>query len=382
MALNDADVQKQIKHMAAFIKREANEKEDINAKAKRSSALRKNTVRRKIEQQKKIQMCNLMNQARPKVLRARDDFITDLLNEATQRLSKVAKDTTRYQVLRNGLEAYLPEEIAGGVEIYNGDHKIKISNTLESQLDLCWKSGEPCGGDDKSGCVSVCGTSSEACFQLVHISRLLTSMNPWRQGWEQPCAKTPGFAIALDLGESDCQVEAPLGKRQSNVMINGRQEGPQMLMLTGVLRAIASEPSTIALVLDLQNQILKSLKNTPILKMPLRQPMLALALEDEECRRECPAWDHLVSGMSSRGKRFLNMDYQPGFTLEELSGEGMRPDNKDAQHGSEPFGREAEKPDICSKLTSCKPSGRKRPFWPSGIGAGLAQTPDSRTWLS
>lgn len=42
-------------------------------------------------------------------------------------------------------------------------------------------------------------------------------------------------------------------------MINGRQEGPQMLMLTGVLHATASEPSTIALVLDLQNQIWKVL---------------------------------------------------------------------------------------------------------------------------
>ena len=33
-------------------------------------------------------------------------------------------------------ESYLPEEIAGGVEIYNGDYKIKVSNTPESQLDL------------------------------------------------------------------------------------------------------------------------------------------------------------------------------------------------------------------------------------------------------
>uniref|UniRef100_A0A8C6H7D2 Uncharacterized protein n=1 Tax=Mus spicilegus TaxID=10103 RepID=A0A8C6H7D2_MUSSI len=132
------------------------------------------------------QMSNLMNQARLKVLRARDDLITDLLNEAKQRLSKVVKDTTRYQVLLDGLvlqglyqlleprmivrcrkqdfplvkaavqkaipmykiatkkdvdvqidqEAYLPEEIAGGVEIYNGDRKIKVSNTLESRLDL------------------------------------------------------------------------------------------------------------------------------------------------------------------------------------------------------------------------------------------------------
>ncbi|KAM9645952.1 V-type proton ATPase subunit E 1-like [Trichechus inunguis] len=141
---------------------------------------------KQIEQQKKIQMSNLMNQARLKVLRARDDLITDLLNEAKQRLSKVVKDTTRYQVLLDGLvlqglyqlleprmivrcrkqdfllvkaavqkaipvykiatkkdvdvqidqETYLPEDIAGGVEIYNGDCKIKVSNNLESRLDL------------------------------------------------------------------------------------------------------------------------------------------------------------------------------------------------------------------------------------------------------
>ncbi|KAM8906862.1 V-type proton ATPase subunit E 1-like [Lycaon pictus] len=146
---------------------------------------------KQIEQQRKIQMSNLMNQARLKsnrcqVLRAIDDLITDLLNEAKQRLSKVVKDTTRYQVLLDELvlqglyqllepqmivhcrkqdfplvktavqkaipmykittkkdvdvqidqESYLPEEIAGGVEIYNGDHKTKVSNTLESLLDL------------------------------------------------------------------------------------------------------------------------------------------------------------------------------------------------------------------------------------------------------
>uniref|UniRef100_A0A2K6L9L7 ATPase H+ transporting V1 subunit E1 n=1 Tax=Rhinopithecus bieti TaxID=61621 RepID=A0A2K6L9L7_RHIBE len=128
---------------------------------------------KQIEQQKKIQMST-----RLKVLRARDDLITDLLNEAKQRLSKVVKGTTRYQVLLDGLvlqglyqllekqdfplvkaavqkaipmykiatkndvdvqiyqESYLPEDIAGGVEIYNGDCKIKVSNTLESRLDL------------------------------------------------------------------------------------------------------------------------------------------------------------------------------------------------------------------------------------------------------
>ncbi|XP_071076291.1 V-type proton ATPase subunit E 1 isoform X2 [Desmodus rotundus] len=202
MALSDADVQKQIKHMMAFIEQEANEKaEEIDAKAEEEFNIEKGRLvqtqrlkimeyyekkEKQIEQQKKIQMSNLMNQARLKVLRARDDLITDLLNEAKQRLGKVVKDTTRYQVLLDGLvlqgmyqlleprmvvrcrkqdfplvkaavqkaipmykiatkkdadvqidqEAYLPEETAGGVEIYNGDRKIKVSNTLESRLDL------------------------------------------------------------------------------------------------------------------------------------------------------------------------------------------------------------------------------------------------------
>uniref|UniRef100_A0A8C8TZN2 V-type proton ATPase subunit E 1 n=1 Tax=Peromyscus maniculatus bairdii TaxID=230844 RepID=A0A8C8TZN2_PERMB len=119
MALSDADVQKQIKHMMAFIEQEANEKaEEIDAKAEEEFNIEKGRLvqtqrlkimeyyekkEKQIEQQKKIQMSNLMNQARLKVLRARDDLITDLLTEAKQRLSKVVKDTTRYQVLLDGL---------------------------------------------------------------------------------------------------------------------------------------------------------------------------------------------------------------------------------------------------------------------------------------
>uniref|UniRef100_A0A2K6URY4 ATPase H+ transporting V1 subunit E1 n=1 Tax=Saimiri boliviensis boliviensis TaxID=39432 RepID=A0A2K6URY4_SAIBB len=178
MTLSDADVQKQIKHRMAFIEQEANEKaEEIDAKAEEEFNIEKGRLvqtqrlkimeyyekkEEQIEQQKKIQTL--------KVLRARDDLIADLLNEAKQRLSKVVKDTTRYQVLLDGLvlqglyqllelqckrqsqctkllpkndvdvqidqESYLPEDIAGGVEIYNGDCKIKVSNTLESWLDL------------------------------------------------------------------------------------------------------------------------------------------------------------------------------------------------------------------------------------------------------
>lgn len=202
MALSDADVQKQIKHMMAFIEQEANEKaEEIDAKAEEEFNIEKGRLvqtqrlkimeyyekkEKQIEQQKKIQMSNLMNQARLKVLKARDDMISDLLNEARQRLANVAKDPARYPALMEGLllqgfyqllepkvnircrkqdlamvqaavqknipiyknavknniearidqDHVLAPEISGGIEIFNADGKIKVSNTLDSRLDL------------------------------------------------------------------------------------------------------------------------------------------------------------------------------------------------------------------------------------------------------
>uniref|UniRef100_A0A2K5ZH59 ATPase H+ transporting V1 subunit E1 n=1 Tax=Mandrillus leucophaeus TaxID=9568 RepID=A0A2K5ZH59_MANLE len=173
MALSDADMQKQAEE-------EFNIEKGRLVQTQRLKIMEYYEKKEKqIEQQKKIQMSNPMNHARLKILRARDDLITDLLNEAKRRLSKVVKDTTRYQVLLDGLllehqmivhcrkqdfplvkaavqkaipmykiatknnvdvqidqESYLPEDIAGGVEIYNGDHKIKVSNTPKSRLDL------------------------------------------------------------------------------------------------------------------------------------------------------------------------------------------------------------------------------------------------------
>lgn len=202
MALTDADVQKQIKHMMAFIEQEANEKvEEIDAKAEEEFNIEKGRLvqtqrvkimeyyekkEKQIEQHKKIQMSNLMNQARLKVLKARDDMITDLLNEARQRLAEIALDPARYSTLLEGLllqsfyrllepkvtircrqqdvemvqaavnknipiykeavksnilvkidtERFLPSDICGGVEMYNDNGKIKVSNTLESRLEL------------------------------------------------------------------------------------------------------------------------------------------------------------------------------------------------------------------------------------------------------
>uniref|UniRef100_A0A2I3NEK4 ATPase H+ transporting V1 subunit E1 n=1 Tax=Papio anubis TaxID=9555 RepID=A0A2I3NEK4_PAPAN len=172
MALSDADVQKQIKHMMAFIEQEATEKaEEIDAKAEEEFNIEKGRLvqtqrlkimeyyekkEKQIEQQKKIQMSNLMNQARLKVLRARDDLITGLyqlleprmivrcrkqdfplVKAAVQKAIPMYKIATKNDVdVQIDQESYLPEDIAGGVEIYNGDRKIKVSNTLESRLDL------------------------------------------------------------------------------------------------------------------------------------------------------------------------------------------------------------------------------------------------------
>ncbi|KAM9808206.1 V-type proton ATPase subunit E 1a [Neosynchiropus ocellatus] len=202
MALTDADVQKQIKHMMAFIEQEASEKvEEIDARAEEEFNIEKGRLvqtqrvkiiehyekkEKQIEQLKKIKMSNLMNQARLKVLKARDDMITDLLAEARQRLAHIAQDPDRYSRLLEGLvlqgfyqllepkvivrcrkedvelvqaavnksiqvykktvksnievridqEHFLSSNICGGVEVYNENRKIKVSNSLENRMEL------------------------------------------------------------------------------------------------------------------------------------------------------------------------------------------------------------------------------------------------------
>ncbi|KAF7225251.1 V-type proton ATPase subunit E 1a [Nothobranchius furzeri] len=202
MALTDADVQKQIKHMMAFIEQEASEKvEEIDAKAEEEFNIEKGRLvqtqrvkimdyfekkEKQIDQHKKIQMSNLKNQGRLKVLKTRDDMITDLLHEARQRLAEVTKDADSYSKLLECLvlqglyqllepkvtircrqqdvemvqaavnrnipiyqeavkskitvridqDRFLPSDICGGIEAYNENGKIKVSNTLESRLEL------------------------------------------------------------------------------------------------------------------------------------------------------------------------------------------------------------------------------------------------------
>jgi V-type H+-transporting ATPase subunit E len=202
MALSDADVQKQIKHMMAFIEQEANEKaEEIDAKAEEEFNIEKGRLvqqqrikimeyyekkEKQVELQKKIQSSNMLNQARLKVLKVREDHVRAVLDEARRRLGEVTKDGSRYstilqalitqglyqimeanvtvrarkgdaQLVQNALPSaveqykretgkdvvvtldtdnFLPVDSTGGVELYALQGRIRVVNTLESRLEM------------------------------------------------------------------------------------------------------------------------------------------------------------------------------------------------------------------------------------------------------
>ncbi|XP_063696536.1 V-type proton ATPase subunit E [Culicoides brevitarsis] len=202
MALSDADVQKQIKHMMAFIEQEANEKaEEIDAKAEEEFNIEKGRLvqqqrlkimehyekkEKQVELQKKIQSSNMLNQARLKVLKVREDHVRSVLDETRRRLGEITKDPTQYAVILESLitqgllqlmetnvivrtrqqdvnivesllsksienykqqskkdcsvfvdkETYLSSDTTGGVEILSQSGRIKVVNTLESRLAL------------------------------------------------------------------------------------------------------------------------------------------------------------------------------------------------------------------------------------------------------
>uniref|UniRef100_A0A1B6DX01 V-type proton ATPase subunit E n=1 Tax=Clastoptera arizonana TaxID=38151 RepID=A0A1B6DX01_9HEMI len=202
MALSDADVQKQIKHMMAFIEQEANEKaEEIDAKAEEEFNIEKGRLvqhqrlkimeyyerkEKQVELQKKIQSSNMLNQARLRVLKIREDHVSAVLEDARKRLSEVTRNTAKYsevvkllavQGLLQLLEAnvtirarevdlpiieglissieaqykemsgkdltlkvdpenFLPNDTCGGIDLVTQRGRIKITNTLECRLDL------------------------------------------------------------------------------------------------------------------------------------------------------------------------------------------------------------------------------------------------------
>uniref|UniRef100_A0A915LJY9 V-type proton ATPase subunit E n=1 Tax=Meloidogyne javanica TaxID=6303 RepID=A0A915LJY9_MELJA len=173
MGISDNDVQKQLRHMMAFIEQEANEKaEEIDAKAEEEFNMEKRS--------------NMQNQGRLQCLKARDEHVKSVLNEARSNLSKISADRNRYPPILKGLilqglfqllekqvlircrkndaelveqllpecieelqkawgdtsqvvidnDQYLSPENAGGVELLARNGKIRVSSTLESRLDL------------------------------------------------------------------------------------------------------------------------------------------------------------------------------------------------------------------------------------------------------
>ncbi|XP_027204281.2 V-type proton ATPase subunit Vha26 [Dermatophagoides pteronyssinus] len=202
MALGEADVQKQIKHMVAFIEQEANEKaEEIEAKAEEEFNIEKGRLvqeqrlkiieffekkEKQVELKRRIYNSHLQNQSRLRVLKQREELIRNVLEEARQKLAEVTKDADLYKKVMQKLIAqsvfrlvepevviccrkqdltlieslldsvkkeyhaatkrnveikidtnrYLSHDTCGGVEMYAQGGKIKVTNTLESRLDL------------------------------------------------------------------------------------------------------------------------------------------------------------------------------------------------------------------------------------------------------
>jgi len=202
MALGDADVQKQIEHMVAFIDQEATEKvEEIHLKAEEEFNIEKGRLvqqqrvkimesydrrEKQIELNKKIQNSNLHNQSRLQVLKAKEDHIKNILDEATKDLATLTLNKNGYKTILEGLisqgivrflepkvtlrckkadedlvqaaipnaiseykktvnkdvvitidsQNYLPDDCTGGIELVAQNGKFKVVNTLESRLEL------------------------------------------------------------------------------------------------------------------------------------------------------------------------------------------------------------------------------------------------------
>lgn len=199
--MNEADVQKQIRQMVAFIDQEANEKAaEIDAKAQEEFAIEKdnlvNQQKQKIQQfylkkekqvelQRKIQHSNLQNASRIAILKAREDLIQKLKDDANDKLSQVIQNPEKYAELLSKLiaqalfrlieenvyikcreadvelvsraievaktiykdelkrdvncvlmKAHLPAHISGGIEAFTGDGKTRVVNTLEARLNM------------------------------------------------------------------------------------------------------------------------------------------------------------------------------------------------------------------------------------------------------
>ncbi|XP_063680733.1 V-type proton ATPase subunit E-like [Bolinopsis microptera] len=209
MAIPDTEVERQIQQMIQFIDHEADEKEvEILAKADEEFNIEKGRLveqeKQKIrsfyekkeknaELQKKIQLSNLQNQARLKLLKQREDHLDEVVVNTTEKLRSMTSDIGKYQNMLQGLitqglcqllepnvliqcrqkdlqlvkevldkalkrytelskldvvikvdeKTFLASDIAGGVQLSARDGKLLVTNTLEARLDQIVKQKIP-----------------------------------------------------------------------------------------------------------------------------------------------------------------------------------------------------------------------------------------------
>jgi len=209
MAIPDTEVERQIQQMIQFIDHEADEKEvEILAKADEEFNIEKGRLveqeKQKIrafyekkeknaELQKKIQLSNLQNQARLKLLKQREDHLDEVVVNTTEKLRSMTNDIGKYQNMLQGLitqglcqllepnvlircrqkdlqlvkdvldkalkqytelskldvnikvdeQKFLASDIAGGVQLSAREGKLLVSNTLEARLDQIVKQKIP-----------------------------------------------------------------------------------------------------------------------------------------------------------------------------------------------------------------------------------------------
>jgi len=223
MALSERDVQKQIEHMISFIDQEAEEKVDeINAKADEEFEIEKGKLvqqqRQKIigyydkkakqlEQQKRVQESQLINQTRLKILKFQEDQIEKILDEARGHLLKVQENKATYEplllsLIEQGLfqlleekvlikcrkedfelvQKLIPQAVSSYKEATSKDAEVSINNQQ-------FLTNETCGGvvmSNQDGTVRICNTLDARLDMIGHqmkpeIREILFGLNPNRK---------------------------------------------------------------------------------------------------------------------------------------------------------------------------------------------------------
>jgi len=117
--MNPEQVKKQLANMEAFIMKEAREKvNELNARAEEEYTIEKARLvqgekqkikkeyerkKKQVEVKNKITFSNKLNQARLRTLKAREDIVLGLRDEAKERLSQISRPGPEYQALLKNL---------------------------------------------------------------------------------------------------------------------------------------------------------------------------------------------------------------------------------------------------------------------------------------